>query len=199
MQKKDKKSSLKQLAIDFRDTKSEKLFNELYRKLKPGIYNFINNMVRDEPVSNSLVEETLTIIYNKIAQYNEKWHITTRAYRIAYTTACYYLRKPVNSTNKPVRMSMYDTETHTLSKIEFANMDEYKDELIKKEEKLAEESRLERVAELVQHLEPKIRDIVVDKFYNDMNNTEIAKKHGISTYNVVNALKASKEFLIKYL
>ena len=78
------KKTYKELALEFKKTRNEKVYNELYAKMRPGLWSYVNKIVKDPAVADDIVSTTLTTVYLKIDQYNEAYQITTWAYRIAY-------------------------------------------------------------------------------------------------------------------
>lgn len=100
---KTKKRTYKELAIEFKKTRSEKTYNELYHKMRPGLWNYVNNIIKDSLISDDIVSHTLTTVYLKIDQYNEDYQITTWAYRIAYNECIGWIR----FRNKKVSMNVF--------------------------------------------------------------------------------------------
>ena len=45
MPKKTKKT-YKELALNFKNTRSEKVYNELYAKMRPGLWSYVNGIVK---------------------------------------------------------------------------------------------------------------------------------------------------------
>ena len=86
-------ASLKTLGHTFAETKSEKTFNDLYNRIKPGLRNYINQIVKDSDAAEDLFSMTMSIVYNKIHQYKPEYHISTWIYRIAYHEAIMFLRR----------------------------------------------------------------------------------------------------------
>ena len=86
------KKTYKELAIEFKKTKDEKVYNQLYSKMRPGLWSYVNNIVKDPSVADDIVSTTLTTVYLKIEQYNEDYQITTWAYRIAYNECIGWIR-----------------------------------------------------------------------------------------------------------
>ena len=39
--------TLKTLGLEFSETRSEKIYNDLYERIKPGLKNYINQIVKD--------------------------------------------------------------------------------------------------------------------------------------------------------
>ena len=91
MAKKTKKT-YKELALEFKKTRKESVYNELYAKMRPGLRSYVNNIVKDHNVTEDIVSTTLTTVYLKIEQYNEDYQITTWAYRIAYNECIGWIR-----------------------------------------------------------------------------------------------------------
>ena len=84
--------TLKTLGTQFAQTKSEKSFNDLYGRIKPGLLRYINQIVKDGDIAEDLFSMVMSTAYNKIEQYNPKYHISTWIYRIAYTHSLMHLR-----------------------------------------------------------------------------------------------------------
>ena len=86
------KKTYKELALEFKKTRNEKVYNELYAKMRPGLWSYVNKIVKDPAVADDIVSTTLTTVYLKIDQYNEAYQITTWAYRIAYNECIGWIR-----------------------------------------------------------------------------------------------------------
>ena len=97
------KRTYKELAIEFKKTRSEKTYNELYHKMRPGLWSYVNNIVKDPTIADDIVSTTLTTVYLKIDQYDEAYQITTWAYRIAYNECIGWIR----FRNKKVSMNVF--------------------------------------------------------------------------------------------
>lgn len=87
-----KSKTYKELATEFKKTKTERVYNELYKKMRPGLWSYINNIVKDPTIANDITSTTLTKVYLKIDQYDESYQITTWAYRIAYNECIGWIR-----------------------------------------------------------------------------------------------------------
>ncbi len=129
MSKQNKPDSLKDLGFKFKETRSEKTFTELYQRIRPGLYNYIFQVVKDHDDTENLISYVMSTVYNKIDTYDPKWHISTWIYRIAYTSACMELR--YRKSRKTTNMSVLEMSENKnlLSKIEFESMETYKDVL----------------------------------------------------------------------
>ena len=79
-----KQLSYRELSENFIKSKSEKDYNALYQRVKPGLRNYISNVVKDVNATEDVLTNTLTKMWTKIDQYNPSYQITTWLYRIAF-------------------------------------------------------------------------------------------------------------------
>ena len=89
-------SNYRELTENFLETKSEKDFTALYRKVKPGLKSYIYKIVKDNEATEDIVGNTLTKMWTKIDQYDPQYQITTWLYRIAFNECLGY----INDRNK---------------------------------------------------------------------------------------------------
>jgi F420-0:gamma-glutamyl ligase-like protein len=54
------------LAENFLETRSEKDYNALYKKVKPGLRAYISNVVKDGDATQDILTNTLTKMWTKI-------------------------------------------------------------------------------------------------------------------------------------
>jgi RNA polymerase sigma-70 factor (ECF subfamily) len=190
-----KSASLKDLGIQFKETKSEKTFTTLYYRLKPGLQNYIYQIVKDYDVANHILSLTMTDTYNKIDKYDPKWHISTWIYRIAYTHSVFHLRK--KKSQKTVSLSTFenDENRNKISKIEFDSIENYKDILIQQEEESAEKFQNERLKKIVDALPLEYKEVVIEKFFNDLKYDEISQKLNIPLHTVKNRISRGKRII----
>ena len=125
------KKTYKELALEFKKTRNEKVYNELYAKMRPGLWSYVNKIVKDAAVADDIVSTTLTTVYLKIDQYNEAYQITTWAYRIAYNECIEQVRltkEAINALPPMYRRFMVER---------FLNKKSYNDilDIMKKDEK----------------------------------------------------------------
>lgn len=88
-----KKSSVQNLAMEFFNKKNESSFNPLYKRIKPGMVYYANNILKDMSAAEDVVSEAFAKIWKKIDQYNPYWNFSTWAYKIVYNESMQYLRK----------------------------------------------------------------------------------------------------------
>jgi RNA polymerase sigma factor (sigma-70 family) len=190
-----KKDSLKDLGLKFKQTKSEKVFTELYNRIRPGLYNYVYQIVKNSDDTENVISYVMSTVYNKIESYDVKWHISTWIYRIAYTAACMELR--YRKASKTTNMSQLERSENKniLSKIEFQAADSYKEDLIIKEELHAEEDNMIRLRKIVEKLPDDYRLVIEEKFFNDLKYEEIAQKLDLPLHTVKNRISRGKRLI----
>lgn len=87
-----KNLSIQLIALNFIKNKNNKTFTELINRLKPGLYNFAFNFVRDRDLADDIVSQTVITLWEKIDQYNQDYNFSTWAYAIAKNEALGILR-----------------------------------------------------------------------------------------------------------
>jgi RNA polymerase sigma-70 factor (ECF subfamily) len=198
-----KTKTYKELAIEFKKTRSEKTYNELYHKMRPGLWNYVNNIVKDPNVADDIVSTTLTTVYLKIDQYDESYQITTWAYRIAYNECIGWIR----FRNKKVSMNVF---TDAGVEPPNDNFDIFKDDpslktdddFWEEENTLVEQVRLTR--EAINALPPMYKRYMVERFlnnksYNDILDIMSKFEKGINLQTVKNRIFRGRKIVKKQL
>lgn len=90
---KERNQTYKELAIEFKKTKSEQTYNKLYHKMYNGLHAFVFGILKDEDLTDDVVTNTMTKIYTRIDEYDEQYQITTWAYTIAKNEALVTLKR----------------------------------------------------------------------------------------------------------
>lgn len=197
------KKTYKELALEFKRTKSDRSFTELYEKMKPGLWNYVNGILKDPEITADVVSTTLTTVYLKIDQYNDDYQITTWAYRIAYNECIGQLR----ARNKKISMNVFTdkgvetTDGNTLSfdsplVYEADGNVEY--EHLEKERILTEQIRL--TTEAIKALPPLYQPYMIERFlngksYNDIYEMMSDRERGISLQTVKNRIFRGRKII----
>jgi len=201
---KTKKRTYKELALEFKKTRSESTYNELYRKMRPGLWNYVNNILKDPLISDDVVSHTLTTVYLKIDQYNEDYQITTWAYRIAYNECIGYIR----FRNKKVSMNVF-TDAGVEPPMESSfTMKEGMNLLKTENDWLEEESifdqQVRMTHEAINALPPMYKRYMVERFlnhksYQDILDIMIESEKGINLQTVKNRIFRGRKIVKKQL
>ena len=193
-------TTLKTLGLDFAKTKSEKTFNDLYMRIKPGLLNYINQIVKDRDAAEDLFSMTMSIVYNKIEQYKPEYHISTWIYRIAYHEAIMFLRRKKReaTTTFSVFDSYYDSERGS-EKIMYNSMDNdqlYDEDFLTKEEQEEKAQEVENaIFEAIENLDPLYSDIIKDRLINNMKYNDISNKYDLPLHTIKNRIARGKRIL----
>jgi RNA polymerase sigma-70 factor (ECF subfamily) len=190
-----KADSLKDLGYRFKETLSDKVFTQLYERIRPGLYNYIFQIVKNHDDTENLISYVMSTVYNKIDKYDVKWHISTWIYRIAYTSACMELRN--RKGRKITHMSVIEgsENKNLLSKIEFQSIENFSDHLIVAEEKAEKDANSIRLRKIVTDLPEEYRVVIEEKFFNDLRNEEIAKKLELPLHIIKNRISRGKKLI----
>ena len=193
-------TTLKTLGLDFAKTKSEKTFNDLYMRIKPGLLNYINQIVKDRDAAEDLFSMTMSIVYNKIEQYKPEYHISTWIYRIAYHEAIMFLRRKKReaTTTFSVFDSYYDSERGS-EKIMYNSIDNdqlYDEDFLTKEEQEEKAQEVENaIFEAIENLDPLYSDIIKDRLINNMKYNDISNKYDLPLHTIKNRIARGKRIL----
>ena len=100
--------SLQNIAFNFLAERNNQNFKFLIDRLKPGLRKFAFNYVKDNDLTEEVLQQTFMAIWQKIDQYKVEYNFSTWAYAIAKNEALGILR----SGNKNVSYDMY-SENHS--------------------------------------------------------------------------------------
>ena len=56
-----KKKTYKELATEFKKTRKESVYNELYHKMRPGLKSYVYNIIKDPLITDDIVSHTRNI------------------------------------------------------------------------------------------------------------------------------------------
>ena len=197
-----KSKTYKELAIEFKKTRSERIYNELYKKMRPGLWSYVNNIVRDPAVADDIVSTTLTNVYLKIDQYDESYQVTTWAYRIAYNECIGWIRfrnKKISinvftdaGVEPPSKDGFLDPETHVKTDEDFWE----------EEDILTEQVRVTK--EAINALPPMYKRYMVERFlnhksYNDILDIMAEYEKDINLQTVKNRIFRGRKIVQKQL
>lgn len=194
-----KQDSLRELGIRFKETRSEKAFTELYNRIRPGLFNYVNNIVQDSDITEHVVSAVMTSVYQKIDLYDTKWHVSTWIYRIAYTHACGAIRSKKAQKTTPLSRFEDDENKNWASKIQYDAIEDYRDVLVVKEDEAELETEKAALRNAVEQLPDEYKTVIEDKFFNDLKYQEISEKYGIALHTVKNRISRGKRLIKEQL
>ena len=175
-----KQISYRELSENFVNSKSEKDYNVLYQRVKPGLRNYIANVVKDSDATEDILTNTLTKMWTKIDQYNPSYQITTWLYSI--------------DAMKEYGIEISDQFSHTSAK-DLLVEKEFKSETDWYEEDNALQSRYELALANIDSLKPMYREIIEDRLLNNMKYEDIADKHNLPLQTIKNRIRRGKSII----
>lgn len=194
-----KKSELsyRELAENYFTSRSEKDYNKLYAKVKPGLKSYIFNMLKDSEATNDVLSNTLTKLWTKIDQYKPEYQITTWLYKIAFNECLGYIRKR-NRKYSLDAMRDYGIEVtegnHTTNMADTLLQDAEEpmteDEFYDEDNFLQEQ--YETAIDCIDSLKTMYRSIMQDRLYRGMKYEAIAEKYDVSLQTVKNRVRRGK-------
>ena len=193
----------RELTENFLETKSEKDFTALYRKVKPGLKSYINKIVKDSEATEDIVGNTLTKMWTKIDQYDPQYQITTWLYRIAFNECLGY----INERNKKTSLNKLAEFGIEVGDEGFIGGDI--SQLIEDSELKTEQDWLDEDQDLqnqytgalkaIQSLKPIYREIVIDRLLNNMKYEDIADKYDLPLQTIKNRILRGKRIITEEL
>ena len=193
----------RELTENFLETKSEKDFTALYRKVKPGLKSYIYKIVKDSEATEDIVGNTLTKMWTKIEQYDPQYQITTWLYRIAFNECLGY----INERNKKTSLNKLAEFGIEVGDEGFIGGDI--SQLIEDSELKTEQDWLDEDQDLqnqytgalkaIQSLKPIYREIVIDRLLNNMKYEDIADKYDLPLQTIKNRILRGKRIITEEL
>lgn len=194
------KKSYRQLGEEFYNTRSEKAYNALYQKVRPGLKSYIWNILKDEEAVEDVLANTLLKLWTKIDQYKPEYQITTWLYRIAFNESLGYIRErnkkysldgmrdlgievtQNNVIGESLSMLLEEAETKT------------EDDFWEEENELMD--RYAKALRCISELKPMYREILEDRLIGKMKYEDIATKHNVPLQTVKNRIRRGKSLVV---
>jgi len=197
-----KQLTYRQLSENFIKSKSEKDYNALYQRVKPGLRNYIRNVVKDNEATDDILTNTLTKMWTKIDQYDPKYQITTWLYRIAFNECLGWIRQR-NTKYSLDAMKEYGIEVseqygHTSAR-DLLIETEMKTEQDWYDEDNALTTRYELALKNINDLKPMYRVIIEDRLINNMKYEDIATKHKLPLQTIKNRIRRGKAIIAEQM
>lgn len=193
------KKSYKALGLEFYNTRTEKAYSELYKRVRPGLKSYIWNILKDEEAVEDVLANTLLKLWTKIDQYKPEYQITTWLYRIAFNESLGYIRERNKkySIDGMREMGIEVNNNSTLNEslsvlIEDAEMRTESDFWEEENELMAQ---YELALRCIQALKPMYRDILADRLIGKMKYEDIAAKYDVPLQTVKNRIRRGKSLV----
>ena len=193
-----KQISYRELSENFVKSRSERDYNALYMRVKPGLRNYIANVVKDSEATDDILTNTLTKMWTKIDQYDPSYQITTWLYRIAFNECLGWIRQRNSKysidTMKDYGIEISDQYANTSAR-ELLIEAELKTESDWLEEDNDLQNRYELALTSIDNLKPMYKDIIEDRLINQMKYEDIAAKYNLPLQTVKNRIRRGKSII----
>lgn len=193
-----KQLSYRELSENFIRTRSERDYNALYVRVKPGLKNYIANVVKDSDATDDILTNVLTKMWTKIDQYDPSYQITTWLYRIAFNECLGWIRQRNSKysieTMKEYGIEISDQFGHTSAR-DLLIESEFKTETEWYDEDNYLQNRYELALSQIDNLKPMYKEIIEDRLLNGMKYEDIAVKHNLPLQTVKNRIRRGKSII----
>jgi len=191
------------LAENFLETRSEKDYNALYKKVKPGLRAYISNVVKDGDATQDILTNTLTKMWTKIDQYDPQYQITTWLYRIAFNECLAWIRQ------RNRKYSLDSMRDFGIEVTESSNSRLSADDLLIEYSQMTEQDYIDEdnqinnqyalALECIKNLKPMYREIVEDRLINNMKYEDIAEKYDLPLQTIKNRIRRGKTLIAEQI
>jgi|GEM_PF-532206 RNA polymerase sigma-70 factor (ECF subfamily) len=194
------KPNYRELTENFLETRSEKDYTNLYRKVKPGLRSYIGKIVKDADATEDILVNTLTKMWTKIDQYDPQYQITTWLYRIAFNECLGFINER-NKKTSLTRLQEYGLEVNDGGTVAIETIGslvedmDFKTEMDLWEEDNELQARYESCLRAMEQLKPIYRDIVVDRLINKVKYEDLADKYKLPLQTIKNRIRRGKSLI----
>jgi RNA polymerase sigma-70 factor, ECF subfamily len=193
-----KQISYRELSENFVKSRSERDYNALYVRVKPGLRNYIANVVKESEATDDILTNTLTKLWTKIDQYDPSYQITTWLYRIAFNECLGWIRQRNSKysidTMKDYGIEISDQYANTSAR-ELLIEAELKTEADWLEEDNDLQNRYELALTSINNLKPMYKEIIEDRLINQMKYEDIAAKYNLPLQTIKNRIRRGKSII----
>jgi len=196
-----KAKGLQKIALEFYKSRSERDFNNLYARLKPGMIFHAMNILKDEASAEDVVSIAFTKIWSKIDQYNKYWNFSTWAYRIVHNEAMQHIRKNKMLVSLNAGSNHSEAMQYSEHNLIRCGADE---ELVQvdpdwdlNESEDVHQVVYEKVLKEINGLSRFYKEIMIDRELNGMKYKAIAEKHNININSVKTRIKRARTQIIE--
>jgi len=190
-----KQKTYRELAENFLATRSESDYNQLYKRVQPGLRNYIRKMVKNGDVAEDLLSNVLVKMWTKIDQYDPKWQITTWLYKIAFNESLAYIkeRNQKSSLDNLREFGVQVSDNGSIADVTSLLHDYHQ----KTEEDFIEEdneimTQYGNALQAIADLKPMYKEIMEDRLIKNMKYEDIAQKHKVNLQTVKNRIRRGK-------
>lgn len=156
------------LVVRARESQDERAYAELMTKYRDAIFFMMLKMVKNNDDADDLTIEAFGKAFNRLHQYTPNYAFSTWLFRIATNNCIDFIRK-----KKMVTFSI-DKE---FGDEEGGGMTfEIRDERLNPEERFIRKQKIRIMREIVEHLKPRYKNLIVLRYFRELSYDEIAEE-----------------------
>lgn len=162
------------LGLNFKNNKTEESFNALYTNMRIPLVRYAVGIVKDKYVAEDLYNEVMLSVYNKIDDYDESLgKFSTWAFSIMRYACLNHIKRHSSGikhkSSENVQMLSYNQilEEGIDLAVEYPDFIEYIED---------EECYIDVIADAVDRLSPKFKEIILSRFFVKRSYNQIAKE-----------------------
>jgi RNA polymerase sigma-70 factor (ECF subfamily) len=185
--------NIQKLAEDFMETRSDREFQPLFDRLRPGVLNHCFLIVKENELAQDAFINTMAKIWLKIDQYDkERGNFSTWCYNIARNESLLLLksRKRYFSHNE-AELDFLSAKNSVGDLGGVYLMEEDPGNFIFGEENSVDEI-YESVLDEIRELPDLYRDIMIDREIHNMKYKDIAEKYGIKKRSIATRIRRAR-------
>jgi RNA polymerase sigma-70 factor (ECF subfamily) len=185
--------NIQKLAEDFMETRSDREFQPLFDRLRPGVLNHCFLIVKENELAQDAFINTMAKIWLKIDQYDkERGNFSTWCYNIARNESLLLLksRKRYFSHNE-AELDFLSAKNSIGDLGGVYLMEEDPGNFIFGEENTVDEI-YESVLDEIRDLPDLYRDIMIDREIHNMKYKDIAEKYGIKKRSIATRIRRAR-------
>lgn len=164
-------------------------FSQLMGKYRDSVFFMILKMIHNRDDAEDLTMVAFGKAFNNIQNYTEDFGFSTWLFRIATNNCIDFIRKKklqTTSIDQPTRAS--DGEVAPIA---------VKDKTSTPEESIIKEQRAQKMRDVLQKLDPKYRQLIEYRYFEELSYDEIAEKMDLPLGTVKAQLFRAKDMLFQ--
>jgi RNA polymerase sigma-70 factor (ECF subfamily) len=190
---KTKEKNIQKLAEDFITARSDKSFNDLFERLKPGVSNHCFLILKDLELAEDAFLNTMSKIWSKIDQYDmERGNFSTWCYNIARNESLLLMKSRKRYSNHEDSHLEYLSSKNNLGDLGGFYLIEEDPEYCFYSEENEIDLVYESVLEEIRKLPELYREIMVDREINGMKYKDIAEKYNIKKRSIATRIRRAR-------
>ena len=183
----------RELVVRIKKNQDPKAYASLLNKYKNSLMLTILKMVNNRDDAEDIAMQAFTKAFKSIDSYNNQYAFSTWLFKIASNTSIDFLRKKrLKTTSLDSKMSKFDESSTTFSQ-------NILDPELDPEEQYIHDQRKKLMKEVVESMNPKYRELIELRFFQELKYEEIAKKLDLSLGTVKVRIYRAKALLTEIL